>query len=63
MAASMSSKLEPAIWSRDTGNITWRGGRTYSCTVTKTKFSRTKGLTYFLTHGAPRSPARAKLVS
>ena len=26
MAASMSSKLESAIWSRDTGNIDIHGG-------------------------------------
>ena len=26
MAASMSSKLEPAIWSRDTGHIGIHGG-------------------------------------
>ena len=48
MAASISSKLEPTIWSRDTGH-TWRVGRTYGHTVTKTKFSRTDGLPHFLT--------------
>ena len=51
----MSSKLEPAIWSRDIGHIHigihWR-------TVTETTISRTDGLPYFLTSGAPRKGLR-----
>ena len=67
MASCMSSKLELVIWSGDTGHYwhTWKGGRSYGrtvvrsygLTVSKTKFSRTDGLPYFLTHGAPlRAP-------
>ena len=54
----MSSKRAPTIWSRDTGHICLRGGvgvRTVGRKVTKTKFSRTDGLPYVLTHGAPRA--------
>ena len=62
----MSSKLEPVIWLRDTGHIGIHGGvdgrtvvqsygRTVvSRTVTKTKFSRIDGLSYFLNYDAPR---------
>ena len=53
MAASMSSKFELMIWSCDTGHIGTHGG-VDSHTVTKTKFSCTDGLSYFLTHGAVR---------
>ena len=53
MASSMSSKLEPVIWSRDTGHIGIHGGWTYGHTVTKTKLS--DGLPYFLNYGAPSS--------
>ena len=59
MASCMSSKVELVIWSGDTGHYwhTWKGGRSYGLTVSKTKFSRTDGLPYFLTHGAPlRAP-------
>ena len=49
----MSSELEPALWSRDTGHIGIHGGK-YGRTVTKTKFSRTDKIPYFLTCGAPR---------
>ena len=53
-----SSKVEPAIWSRDTGHIwhTWRRGRTdgrsHGDAVAKTTISRIDGLAYFLNHGA-----------
>ena len=49
MASSVSSKLEPVIWSRDTGHIGIHGlvdVRSYGRTVTKTKLS--DGLPYFL---------------
>ena len=42
----MSFKLEPVIWSRDTGHIDIHGG------VTKTKFSHIDELPYFLNYGA-----------
>ena len=47
----MHSKLEPMIWSRDTGAIGIHGG-VDGCTVTKTKFSCINGLLYFLNYGA-----------
>ena len=61
----MSSKLEPAIWLRDTGHIGIHGGadgRTYVRTFMthgyKTKFSHIDGLPYFLSYGAPRVELR-----
>ena len=42
------------IWSRGTGHNGIHGG-VEVCTVIKTKFSCTDGLSYFLTHGAPRA--------
>ena len=52
IAAAMRSKLEPTIWSRDTGHIGLHGevdGRTVAKSQT--------GLPYFLTHGASRTPS------
>ena len=57
MASSMSSKLEPVIWSRDTGHIGIHGGVDVGRTVTKTKLS--DGLPYFLNYGAPRARSSA----
>ena len=34
----------------------WMDVRSYGSTVTKTNISRTDGLPYFLTHGAPPAP-------
>ena len=59
----MRPKLEPAIWSLDTGHIgmygrvdvhkvAWLGGHTAD---RKTKFSHTDGLPYFHTSGVPHA--------
>ena len=62
MAALMSSKLEPAIWSHDTGHIGIHGGVDVHCTVTKTKFSRNDGSPYFLTHSAAHTRQRSAII-
>ena len=61
MASSMSSKLEPVIWSRGTGHIGIIEGWKYGRMVTKTQISN--GLPCFLNYGDPaRAPsARAEL--
>ena len=48
----MSSKFEPAMWSRDTGHIGIHGVVDL-CMVTKTTLSRADGSPYFLIHDAP----------
>ena len=48
----MSSKLEPVIWSRDTGHIGILGG-VDGRMVTKAYNFLADGLPYFLTHGGP----------
>ena len=58
----MSSKLEPVIWSCDTGHIGIHGWvdvrtdlRTVTDVIAKTKISRIDELPYFLNYGAPRA--------
>ena len=67
ISALVNSRLEPVIWSCDTGQQmtwhTWTGGRTYEGTDvrtdgrrrngSKTKISRIDRLPYFLKNGAP----------
>ena len=60
-----SSKLEPAIWSRDTGQIVIHGGvdvcldgRSHDDVIANTEISPIDGLPYFLNQGAPRARLR-----